>query len=224
MTPTPQAIARLKNDFRHLQKEPIPFLEASPLESNILEWRYCIHGAPDTPYEGGYYHGKLVFPANYPFRPPSIYMITPNGRFKVNSRLCLSISDFHPDTWNPCWHVGTIVTGLISFMNDTSQTWGSITTSLEEKRNFAKKSLMFNASDKTFCELFPETTKNIKNKLKVIMDTNPELFKAITQPADKNPTPSGGSKGEENSGWTIVIITVGIIILSIMVTAVVKNL
>ena len=32
------------------------------------------------------------------------------------SRLCLSISDFHPDTWNPAWSVSTILTGLLSFM------------------------------------------------------------------------------------------------------------
>ena len=35
---------------------------------------------------GGYYHGKLVFPREYPFKPPSIYMATPNGRFKCNTR------------------------------------------------------------------------------------------------------------------------------------------
>ena len=65
---------------------------------------------------GGVYHGKLVFPGEFPFKPPSIYMITPNGRFKCNTRLCLSISDFHPDTWNPAWSVATILTGLLSFM------------------------------------------------------------------------------------------------------------
>ena len=43
-------------------------------------------------------------------------MITPNGRFQTNTRLCLSISDFHPDTWNPAWSVATILTGLLSFM------------------------------------------------------------------------------------------------------------
>lgn len=35
---------------------------------------------------GGTYHGKLVFPREFPFKPPSIYMITPNGRFKCNTR------------------------------------------------------------------------------------------------------------------------------------------
>lgn len=64
--------------------------------------------------------GKLVFPADYPFKPPSIRMITPNGRFQVNTRLCLSMSDFHPGTWNPSWSVSTILNGLLSFMVITS--------------------------------------------------------------------------------------------------------
>lgn len=68
------------------------------------------------PLPGGYYHGKLCFPKDYPFKPPRIIMITPNGRFQINTRLCLSISDFHPDTWNPAWSVATILTGLLSFM------------------------------------------------------------------------------------------------------------
>lgn len=77
---------------------------------------YVVIGPEKTPYEGGFYHGKLVFPMEFPFQPPSIYMTTPNGRFKVNMRLCLSISDYHPDTWNPAWSVSTILTGLLSFM------------------------------------------------------------------------------------------------------------
>lgn len=73
-------------------------------------------GPEESPYYGGYYHGTLLFPREFPFKPPSIYMMTPNGRFKTNTRLCLSISDFHPDTWNPAWSVATILTGLLSFM------------------------------------------------------------------------------------------------------------
>jgi ubiquitin-conjugating enzyme E2 J2 len=86
---------------------------------------YVVCGPENTPYEGGFYHGKLIFPREFPFKPPSIYMITPNGRFRTNKKLCLSISDFHPDTWNPAWSVSTILTGLLSFMvislGDTDQ-------------------------------------------------------------------------------------------------------
>jgi ubiquitin-conjugating enzyme E2 J2 len=85
------ASARLRKDYMRLVKDPVPYVLAAPLASNILEWHYCVRGAPDTPYEGGTYHGKLVFPADFPFKPPSIYMLTPNGRFQVRRRLgCLS--------------------------------------------------------------------------------------------------------------------------------------
>lgn len=51
--------------------------------------------------------------------------------YKKNSshrilRLCLSISDFHPDQWNPSWSVSTILTGLLSFMLETTPTTGHI--------------------------------------------------------------------------------------------------
>eukprot|EP00106_Octopus_bimaculoides_P020961 XP_014788403.1 PREDICTED: ubiquitin-conjugating enzyme E2 J2-like [Octopus bimaculoides] len=103
--------------------------QAVPLPSNILEWHYTVVGPENSPYEGGMYHGKLIFPREYPFKPPSIYMLTPSGRFKCNTRLCLSISDFHPDTWNPAWSVSTILTGLLSFMLEKSPTLGSLETS-----------------------------------------------------------------------------------------------
>jgi hypothetical protein len=58
---------RLKKEFQRIQKEPAPFVEAAPLESNILEWHYVITGPPDTVYHGGYYHGKIKFPSDYPY-------------------------------------------------------------------------------------------------------------------------------------------------------------
>ncbi len=95
------AATRLRKDYMRLVKDPVPYLLAAPLPSNILEWHYCVRGAPDTPYEGGTYHGKLVFPSDFPFKPPSIYMLTPNGRFQVsdifvglNEIVCRQILDY----------------------------------------------------------------------------------------------------------------------------------
>jgi len=93
-----------------------------------------IIGPKDSPYDGGMYHGKLKFPNTYPYKPPSILMITPNGRFKTNTRLCLSISDFHPESWNPMWSVSSILTGLLSFMLEDQKTHGSIETSVNDKK------------------------------------------------------------------------------------------
>ncbi|XP_046881194.1 arf-GAP with coiled-coil, ANK repeat and PH domain-containing protein 3 isoform X2 [Hypomesus transpacificus] len=161
------ATQRLKQDYLRIKKDPVPYICAEPLPSNILEWHYVVRGPEKTPYEGGYYHGKLIFPREFPFKPPSIYMITPNGRFKCNTRLCLSITDFHPDTWNPAWSVSTILTGLLSFMVEKGPTLGSIETSDYTKRQLSAQSLAFNLKDKVFSELFPDVVDEIKQKQKL---------------------------------------------------------
>ncbi|KAF9091434.1 Ubiquitin-conjugating enzyme E2 6 [Mortierella sp. AD031] len=153
---TQGAYKRLTKEYINIQKSPPAYLFARPLETNILEWHYVLKGPPETPYFGGEYHGKLVFPADYPFKPPSIRMITPNGRFQVNTRLCLSMSDFHPGTWNPSWSVSTILNGLLSFMSQDESTTGSITTSRYEKALLALRSHAFNMSNPQFKEIFPE--------------------------------------------------------------------
>lgn len=131
----------------------------------FLSRHYVVRGPENTPYEDGIYHGKLMFPAEFPFKPPSILMITPSGRFKCNTRLCLSISDFHPDSWNPAWSVATILTGLLSFMVEKNPTLGSIDTTDREKRQLARESLEFNLKDQVFCELFPDLVEEMKEEI-----------------------------------------------------------
>ena len=133
-----------------------PKIIAIPNEANILEWHYLLEGSNGTPYEGGIYHGKLLFPKEYPLKPPSVIMLTPSGRFTPNRRLCLSMSDFHPESWNPMWSVSTILTGLYSFMVETAPTLGSVQTTTEQKRRFAKDSLAFNVRDTNFQKLFSD--------------------------------------------------------------------
>lgn len=177
------AIPRLQQDYMNLNKGPVPYIRAEPLPSDMLEWHYVIQGPEDTPYLGGYYHGTLIFTQQYPFKPPSIYMSTPNGRFEVNRRLCLSISDFHPDQWNPAWCVETILTGLLSFMLESSPAVGTIQTHTHEKIRYARQSLAFNLKQETFRTLFPDLTTEIQEKLVRIR----ELEKANAGP-DADPS------------------------------------
>ena len=50
-----------------------------------------LEGSPDTEYDGGLYHGKIMFPPKFPYAPPSITMLTPNGRFKPGMYLPLPL-------------------------------------------------------------------------------------------------------------------------------------
>ena len=155
---TDMCARRLAKELKTLKKDPIksPKITVAPNEANILEMHYVIEGSEKSPYEGGIYHGKLVFPKDYPMKPPSVMMLTPSGRFQPNRRLCLSMSDFHPESWNPMWSLSTILTGLYSFMIETAPTLGSIETTTGQKQRFARQSLDYNVRDPNFCKLFPE--------------------------------------------------------------------
>jgi len=138
--------SKLQREYKAISANPPPYIRAHPSASNILEWHYLIEGPPDTPYEGGQYWGTLTFPAEYPFKPPAIRMITPSGRFQTLTRLCLSISDFHPKTFNPGWEVSTILVGLLSFMTSEEKTTGSISASERVRMRLAQNSRLWNST------------------------------------------------------------------------------
>ncbi|XP_063699866.1 ubiquitin-conjugating enzyme E2 J2 [Culicoides brevitarsis] len=228
--------SRLKQDYIRLKKDPVPYISAEPLPSNILEWHYVIRGPEDSLYAGGYYHGCLLFSKDFPFKPPSIYMYTPNGRFKTNKRLCLSISDFHPDTWNPAWSISTILTGLLSFMLETTPTLGSCESTLIEKRRFADQSLEFNLKNEIFVELFPDIVEEIKQRLQKVKEareTNNNKIKENGGTA-KNESATGETDAENannaavQSGWhsltTNVILFILFLIFALIVNHILKTM
>ena len=92
---------------------------------NHLLWHFIIFGLKDS-FEGGYYFGSVLCPESYPQKPPSIRMHTPNGRFSLDSGICLSITEYHPESWNPAWTVSHIILGLISFWISGEDTAGVV--------------------------------------------------------------------------------------------------
>jgi ubiquitin-conjugating enzyme E2 J2 len=123
---------------------------------DLLTLHFVLRGASATPYEGGVYHGILLFPETYPLAPPGIKMLTPSGRFEVNMRLCLSMSDYHPETWLPTWSHDKVLLGLLSFMSSEERSTGTMSSPDEQKRALAKASLAHNVKNKDFVRLFPE--------------------------------------------------------------------
>ncbi|EDO38825.1 predicted protein [Nematostella vectensis] len=89
---------------------------AQPLEDNLFEWHFTVRGPPDTEFAGGRYHGRIILPPEYPMKPPSIMLLTPNGRFEIGKKICLSMSAHHPETWQPSWSIRTVLMAIIGFM------------------------------------------------------------------------------------------------------------
>ena len=87
---------------------------------------------------------KITLPTDYPFKPPDFYMMTPNGRFGVNCKICTTFSSFHPESWTPSYTLTTLLVSFISFFVDSDPAAGAINTTLEQKKQFAKNSVAHN--------------------------------------------------------------------------------
>ena len=160
-----EALSRLKKEYESIQRESIPNAIAVPDPKNWLRWHYTVFDL-DGPFLGGVYYGELKFPMNYPMGPPSIIMHTPNGRFIPDKKICTSMSDYHPESWSPIWKVSTIITGLISFMQDNEQSTGCEVTSNSHKASLAKQSLEWNLRNQSFNEIFQDYLEQIRPKPK----------------------------------------------------------
>ncbi|CAH2078901.1 unnamed protein product, partial [Thlaspi arvense] len=135
------AVKRILQEVKEMQANPSDDFMSLPLEENIFEWQFAIRGPCDTEFEGGIYHGRIQLPSDYPFKPPSFMLLTPSGRFEVNTKICLSISNYHPEHWQPSWSVRTALMALIAFMpSNPNGAIGSVDYPKEERRALATKS------------------------------------------------------------------------------------
>ena len=105
-----RSVKRIMSEAKELQECPAADFVAAPLDDNLFEWHFTLRGVAGTAFEGGRYHGRIMLPPEYPFKPPSIFLLTPNGRFETGRKICLSVSAHHPESWQPAWGVRTILT------------------------------------------------------------------------------------------------------------------
>lgn len=139
------AVKRLRKEYVAFQNstENLPY-KLYPLESDFLTWHFTFKGPLDSPYEGGLYHGRFVFPSTYPFKAPDFYMLTENGRFKTNTKICLSNTNYHPESWNPMWDSRTMIIALRVYMLAEGEgSLGALCYTAEERKKMAIRSLEY---------------------------------------------------------------------------------
>jgi len=134
------AVKRLMREAAEMASPTSDYF-AAPLEENLFEWHFTVRGPEDTDFQGGIYHGRIIVPAEYPMKPPDIIFLTPNGRFEVGKKICLSVTGYHQETWQPSWSIRTVLLAIIGFMPSPGQgTIGSLDYSPEERRALATRS------------------------------------------------------------------------------------
>jgi len=165
---------------------------ANPTETNLFEWHFTIRGPEGSEFEHGIYHGRIIFPTEYPMKPPSFILLTPNGRFQTEEKICLSISNYHPETWLPSWSIRTALVALRSFMLTPGNEGaiGSINFPTDERKKLAIKSRNWSCHEcgpiiKLLPVQIPDNSKSAKdvgNGDATVGETTPDVAKPPQAP------------------------------------------
>ena len=109
----PKVITRY---LQHAAQNPDENVRLYPTR-NLNEVHFSVRGPKNTIFEGGWYHGEILLPREYPYKPPNVRLLTRSGRFEVNTNLCFSFTAFHPETWSPAVNLTAIVIALQSLFD-----------------------------------------------------------------------------------------------------------
>ncbi|OQR74030.1 ubiquitin protein ligase-like, partial [Tropilaelaps mercedesae] len=147
----PSAIL-LRRQLHELNKHPVEGFSAGLVDdSDIYKWQVLIIGPPDTPYEGGLFKAQLLFPKEYPLRPPKMTFVSDiwHPNIAKTGEICISILHEPGDDkygyekanerWLPVHTVETILISVISLLsepNDASP--ANIDAAKEWRDNYAE--------------------------------------------------------------------------------------
>jgi ubiquitin-protein ligase len=184
---------RIQNELKLIQKEPLEWIDISPDENDIRTWYFLIRGPDDTHYTGGLYMGKVVLSENYPATPVDFYMLTPNGRFDIEKKICLTISSYHSDQWSSIWNIQKILGAFLSVMvSDYDTGISHIKTSPQERASLAKSSLQYNLN------IYPKIFKSFKRFVEEKADGS-VFIKPMEQVRAEMPKPKEKKKKNKDS-------------------------
>ncbi|CCF52189.1 putative UBC6 - E2 ubiquitin-conjugating enzyme [Ustilago hordei] len=155
------AVKRILSEARELGWDDSDLYTASPLEDNIFEWHFTLRGPANTEFASGLYHGRILLPAEYPMRPPNLMLLTPNGRWEPNKKICLTFTGFHEEMWQPAWGIRTALLGLQTFMTAKAEAAagvGALDYPLQARQRLARQSREWKCEvcGKSTLELLPD--------------------------------------------------------------------
>ncbi|KAH3723364.1 ubiquitin-conjugating enzyme E2 [Pelomyxa schiedti] len=120
----------ITNQLKALQTDPVEGVYVETNGDNLYEWNIWIEGSAGTPYAGGIFKLSMVFPPDFPMRPPSLRFIDnfwhPN--VYADGKVCISI--LHPpgedemsgerasERWLPTQTVTSVMLSVLSLLAD----------------------------------------------------------------------------------------------------------
>jgi ubiquitin-conjugating enzyme E2 J2 len=145
---------RVLSEFNTVRKNPIPHVTFIMDPHDVDTWYFMFIGPPASEYQGGHYLGKIMYGPEYPLKPFTVQMLTPNGVLNINQKCCLFGA--RENDWSPTWCTSAIINScLLMFMNvpetplspteiQQLELYGYVITTPAEREVFAAQSIKYN--------------------------------------------------------------------------------
>jgi len=145
---TDQASLLLKKQLKELGKKPVEGFSAGLVDDeNIFKWEVMVLGPTDSFYEGGFFKAHLIFPEDYPQKPPKMKFMSDFWHPNVSKDGDVCISILHEpgedkfgyerpeERWLPIHTVETILLSVISMINEPNDESPANVDAAKEWRN-----------------------------------------------------------------------------------------
>ncbi len=122
-------------------------------EGDMYRWKVMIEGPSGTLYEGGFFPAELIFPDDYPSKPP-VMRFTTKGFWHPNvhadGKVCISIlheakedslnaQEKMSEKWRPILGVESILLSVVSLLSDPNlESPANVDASVEFRNDPAK--------------------------------------------------------------------------------------
>ena len=116
-----KVLKRLQFEKNIIQSDAPCNCSAGPInDDDLFNWEGTIIGPSDSPYSGGLFNLSIVFPENYPFKPPKIKFMTKILHPNINRHgsICLDILNV---SWSPVLNISKVLLSICSLLNDPNE-------------------------------------------------------------------------------------------------------
>ncbi|KAH6708969.1 ubiquitin-conjugating enzyme/RWD-like protein [Leptodontidium sp. MPI-SDFR-AT-0119] len=110
------SLKRIHKEWKDLERDPPSSVAAGPIsDTDLYHWQATMMGPYDSPYSGGVFFLVVIFPTDYPFKPPKISFTTRIYHPNINSNgsICL---DILRDQWSPGLTIGKVLLSICSIL------------------------------------------------------------------------------------------------------------